>query len=303
MDGNQPLVSIPIITYNSSRFVLDTLESVKCQTYSNLELIISDDCSTDNTVDLCYKWIGKNKQRFSNVKVLTSPTNTGVTANMSRAESECAGDYVKVIAGDDLLCPDCIEKYINYVNKHPNTVYLFGKVEVFGESDEKIKRFNDTIFDYSFFDLSLEQQYRWLVTRSIQPIPAATSFYNITRAKQLGIIYDERIPMLEDWPRWIQCLEKGVKFEFIDEVVANYRVSENSICSGEKHSKLFAQSFYQMYFLYQFMPRWRLEGGKNALRTYVAYKNLYFDRKNLFWKGLWKMWCILEKDANNKLSR
>lgn len=57
----QPLVSVSVITYNSAKTVLETLESIKAQTYQNLELIVSDDCSTDNTVELCRNWIEQNK--------------------------------------------------------------------------------------------------------------------------------------------------------------------------------------------------------------------------------------------------
>ena len=55
------LVSISVITYNSSKYILDTLDSVKAQTYPNLELVISDDCSTDNTIDLCKDWVKRTK--------------------------------------------------------------------------------------------------------------------------------------------------------------------------------------------------------------------------------------------------
>ncbi len=57
--AENPLVSIIVCTYNSSKYVLETLESAKEQTYQNVELIVSDDCSTDNTVELCRKWIAE----------------------------------------------------------------------------------------------------------------------------------------------------------------------------------------------------------------------------------------------------
>jgi alpha-1,3-rhamnosyltransferase len=55
--NQKPLVSVVIITYNSSKYVLETLESAKAQTYQNIELIVSDDCSTDDTVEKCREWI------------------------------------------------------------------------------------------------------------------------------------------------------------------------------------------------------------------------------------------------------
>jgi alpha-1,3-rhamnosyltransferase len=67
----QPLVSIVVITYNSSDYVLETLESAKDQTYKNIELIISDDCSTDNTVEICKNWLEENKERFKHTELIT----------------------------------------------------------------------------------------------------------------------------------------------------------------------------------------------------------------------------------------
>ena len=81
MNMRQPLVSINITTYNSSKFIIETLESAKMQTYQNIELIVSDDSSVDNTVELCKKWIEKNKERFVRCKVITVEKNTGIAAN------------------------------------------------------------------------------------------------------------------------------------------------------------------------------------------------------------------------------
>ena len=63
-DVNNPLVSIIVVTYNSSLYVRETLESAKRQSYRNLELIVTDDASKDDTVKICREWIENNKNRF-----------------------------------------------------------------------------------------------------------------------------------------------------------------------------------------------------------------------------------------------
>mgnify|MGYP000958323009 FL=1 len=70
-DVNNPLVSIIVVTYNSSLFVRETLESAKRQSYNNIELIITDDASTDDTVKVCREWIANNKNRFVRVELKT----------------------------------------------------------------------------------------------------------------------------------------------------------------------------------------------------------------------------------------
>ena len=78
MDSNI-LVSVNVVTYNSSKTVLETLESIKSQTYERLELIVTDDHSKDDTVQVCQKWIAENQNRFVRAKLVTSDfTNTSL---------------------------------------------------------------------------------------------------------------------------------------------------------------------------------------------------------------------------------
>ena len=137
-----PSVSIAVVTYNSAKTILETLESIKVQTYPNLELIISDDCSTDHTVSLCREWVEKNKERFDRVELITAEKNTGVSANFNRAEAACQGEWVKPIAGDDLLMPNCIEECVNYAEKHPDAYAIFGRAKAFGASMEECEKWD-----------------------------------------------------------------------------------------------------------------------------------------------------------------
>src|SRR4051794_20989340 len=98
-----PFVSIIVFTYNSSNYVVETLESAKAQTYRNIELIVSDDGSTDETIPLCLDWLTKNKQEFLRAEIITVEKNTGIPANCNRGVKAAAGEWVKLIAGDDIL--------------------------------------------------------------------------------------------------------------------------------------------------------------------------------------------------------
>ncbi|MBH2024900.1 MAG: glycosyltransferase, partial [Flavobacteriales bacterium] len=84
LENRNPLVSVVVITYNSSKYVMETLESVKAQTYENIELIISDDGSTDHTIEMCRVWLAQNNNRFPKTKLLTVEENTGIPANCNR---------------------------------------------------------------------------------------------------------------------------------------------------------------------------------------------------------------------------
>ena len=119
MKNNNPLVTVAIVTYNSAKYIEDALESVKNQTYKNIELIISDDASEDNTVEICRNWISKHKANFYAVKIITVEKNTGIPANFNRALNSASGEWIKFVAGDDIIYPDCIKDNIEFVKKNP----------------------------------------------------------------------------------------------------------------------------------------------------------------------------------------
>ena len=96
-----PLVSIIVITYNSAKYLVDTLESIKDQTYKRIELIISDDFSSDDTISICQNWVAQNAERFVNTNIILAERNTGIPANCNRGGIKAKGEWLKFIAGDD----------------------------------------------------------------------------------------------------------------------------------------------------------------------------------------------------------
>ena len=274
-----PLVSVPIVTYNSSKTIVETLDSVYNQTYPNIELIVSDDASPDNTLDVVHEWLDTHKARFTRVEVVTVPNNKGVTANYNRALKACTGEWVKDFDGDDIMLPECIQTYVDYVTKHPDTIFLFAKVQPFC-GDGADRREVEIPLNYDFFNWSIEEQYEYL-TFTRNEIPAPTAFYNKKAIEQFGFQHDERIPMMEDWPKWVNLLKKGVRFHFIDEPLVMYRVSEQSISNTSTPSKAYRQSLALFYLYYQheeFCKKDKLL----AIKKYINAKKQLND--NLFWK-------------------
>lgn len=281
MDDNQPLVSVPVITYNSSKTVVETLDSVYNQTYPKLELIVSDDCSTDDTIKVCRSWIDSHKDRFSRTELLTVGKNTGVSANLNRAEAACTGEWVKVIAGDDILMPDCIETYVDYVYKQSDAIYVFAKVETIGGEEDRCKVI-ESQFLYEFFNWPIERQYDFL-TLERNCIPAATSFYNRNSIMKLGIKNDERIPLLDDWPRWINLLKKGVRFRFIDKILVKYRVGESSLSTKEKKTIAYQKSSAKVYIYYCFENDYKKNSKRNAILKWMRNQRFVHDN-SIFWR-------------------
>lgn len=285
--NNQPLVSVSVVTYNSSKTVVETLNSIFNQTYQKLELIVSDDCSTDNTVEICREWIDAHKERFERAELLMVEKNTGVAANMNRAADACRGEWVKDIAGDDVLLPDCVETYVDYVQENPEAVCVFANVDVFGGSEGDRKYWEDYFsIEQEFFTWSNEEQYDYL-TLIGNHIPAATAFYNRGKFVELGVRNDERTPFLEDRPKWITLLKEGVHFDYINKVTAKYRLSDSSL--WRKTPEKFIKSQAKVYLYYCFRNDFKKRSKKKAILKWIRSQRVVHDNA-VVWRILSKLY-------------
>lgn len=261
-------VTVSVVTYNSSKFVIETLESIKKQTYPYIILQISDDKSTDNTIEICRKWIKENASRFVKAKIILPSHNTGITGNANRSLDNCETRYLKGIAGDDILLPNCIETYINYITQHRDSILVFSRPMLFGLTKKERDDYERDRFHYDFFTMTPEQQYEDLKVGS--KLPAATAFIDVHAFRELGIRHDERIPMLEDRPKWINAVWKGVRFDFIDEQLVGYRLRKESLSNGNPTPR-FYESTRLAYYYYYFEPQYKKD-PENAIRELVKYE-------------------------------
>lgn len=234
----EPLVTIIVITYNSSKYVLETLESVKAQIYQNIELIVSDDSSTDNTVEICRNWIEENKNRFVNTKLITVENNTGIAPNCNRGLYNAKGDWVKFIAGDDLLYTNCIQLYYEEILRDPQIEILFSNISVNGT----IRKSNQELL--SFFSLEVDSQYVKLLDGNILSAPA--SFFRRSTLTKLGG-FDERFKLFEDFPFYIKALKAKKRFYFIDKYLVDYRVEGAGISTQERMNKKYYRDVYHFF--------------------------------------------------------
>ena len=299
MNKKLTIVSVPIVTYNSSKTIIETLDSVYNQTYPTIELIVSDDCSTDDTVKVCRAWIEQNKNRFVRTEILTVEKNTGVSANCNRAEAACRGEWVKGIAGDDKLLPNCIEEFVNFVSVNQEATYVFCRLEGFGRCQEELDEYMNRCFDYSFFSLTPEEQYHRLVFKG-NCLPAPAMFYNRKRAQEDAFGNDERIPMVEDYPKWMRMTKAGVKFYFIDKQLVSYRLSDTSISTTTTPSQRARQSSAMIYIYYQFKPRFHYYNSPikklGEMRKYIHAANTAWG--GWFWKTIKGIDYVFAKTLN-----
>lgn len=120
-----PLVSIGIPTYNRNVGIKKTLESIWLQHYPNLEVIISDNHSTDNTKDVIEDLI----REHSNIKYWRQPFNIGMVPNFEFVLRQATGTYFMWVADDDGLEPGIIHKYVAFLESHPHYSLVSGEIK------------------------------------------------------------------------------------------------------------------------------------------------------------------------------
>ena len=136
----QPLVSICIPAYNSSATIEGTMRSILNQTYQNLELIVADDHSKDDTVLL----VKRLQEEDSRIRLYENEQNLGMSGNWNHCLKLCQGEYIKLVCADDCLEPEAVEREAGAMLEHP-TVNLVESdtrlVDINGKTTGSFKRY------------------------------------------------------------------------------------------------------------------------------------------------------------------
>jgi alpha-1,3-rhamnosyltransferase len=284
---NTPLVSVVVVTYNSSATVIETLESVKYQTFKNIELIVSDDCSKDNTTSIVERWMKDNGECFVNCLLINTPCNTGTAGNLNRGCKAAKGEWIKSIAADDRLLPQAIERYVNFIKNNPDSDFVFSKVRGIGDQDAMK---NCIWLESDKFFLRLNKYEQMILLCCWNYIPAATFFIKSNLLQNIGG-FDESIPLIEDWPFLLKIVHEGYRFRYMPIITAEYRFSSQSISQpGHSFSKRYLNDYRKSkalanYYMglhglggkmYVWVKEKSEEGGLSKLISCMNYVNPFF---------------------------
>jgi glycosyltransferase involved in cell wall biosynthesis len=215
--NNQPKVSVCIPTYNYAHYISDAIESVLSQSFTDLELIVIDNCSNDNTREVVDTYI----RRDNRVKYFLNKENIGPVNNLNECLRRASGEYVKILSADDLLLPTCIEKSVNILNKYPDVV-LIGCTRAFVDSSLRpieIMSYADK------FDIVEGYQviHRCLIYgMNFIGEPTAVVFRRHYAERGFNTAYKQ----LVDLEMWIHLLQYG-KFACISEPLCSVRIHKD----------------------------------------------------------------------------
>jgi len=284
-NNSLPLVSIVVVTYNSSSTILETLDSIKAQTYRNIELIVSDDHSTDNTLLEVKKWLNDNSNRFVSTNLLETEVNTGVTKNCNRGLKASKGEWVKYIAGDDALLDDGIEKYVKFVKTNKDLEVCFAKSLVYKDFFLDEFQIKDNYSRYNVLrdnGKGVKDKFKRLCFGNC--ILGNSDFIKRSLLEELGG-FDEDIPMCEDFPLWVKITSLNHNIYYLNDYTVKYRVHEGSIDSEYAKKFIFSKYFEADNIVYQKYIKQRANSlirmairYNHYLRLFLSYLKMDRDR-------------------------
>jgi alpha-1,3-rhamnosyltransferase len=180
--------------------------------------------------------VNDNIKKFTNVKVLLGEKNNGITFNFNKAISCASGEWIKIIAGDDILLKDCITNDLQYIKQHPETEYLITNMKVFTECEEHELSRGMQYYCNLIDKLEPEKQLEKLQWEDTKVSP--TQFFSKEMLQRIGL-GENPIRNIEDWPFRLHVVSNGVKIHYLETPTVKYRVG-NSI--SHRQNQIYNQS-------------------------------------------------------------
>jgi glycosyltransferase involved in cell wall biosynthesis len=284
--NNSPLISVALATYNGSQFIREQLDSILTQTYPNIEVIIVDDCSTDNTIDILREYT----EIYTNIQVYVNEQNMGVNQTFNKTLMLCRGDLIAICDQDDIWLPnklmDSVEGIGEYSLVYSNSLLM----------DEYGKSLNRRKF-------KKEELYTGNDPRALSIFNNVAGHTIVLKSKLLKHVLPIPQHCHYDW--WIAFVganEGGVKFmrePYVIHRIHNNNVSKGIKCTSQTEGLIALRKWtntmlavenlkYKSYFL-------KLDSIQNVknlslkklllIKFQIQYRNVIFNNKG-FWSTI-----------------
>ena len=220
MKDSKDLVSFIMSTYNSEDTVSKSIESMLNQTYQNIEILIVDDCSNDNTYEICENYSRTNK----NIFLFRNNKNIGLTKSLNKLLNHSKGTYIARQDADDTSMPERIQKQFEFIESN--------KLDGCSARSNIIGHRRVIPGLSYFFPIKLIMKYK-------NPFIHGTLFIKKTVLSDLGG-YDERFIYSQDYKLMSDILQKGYRVSIIKTPLYNLNFSNNISTKFKKEQQYYA---------------------------------------------------------------
>lgn len=214
-----PTVSVIVPIYNQEHFIRETVDSVLAQDHTAIELVLSDDGSSDRTPEILRDFAAREPQR---VKLVSSERNTGIAGAFNRGLDAHTGDYIAWLGGDDVMLPGKLSRQVAVLESRPDVIACCHDADVFdSDSGRSYGRFTEVyngrrgVRDGGI-ELFLDPAYLMLPSTMM-----------VRSAAVKGRRFDPRVRVANDWLFDIELFRDG-RVLGLDDVLARYRRHERN---------------------------------------------------------------------------
>ncbi len=268
MGKSLPLVSIIVTSYNYAKYIGKTIQSVLDQTYQNWELIISDDCSTDNSLEIIKRF------KEPRIKLITNSKNQGAYEAYTRAYELSTGKYFVSLDSDDYMHPERIEKQVNFLEKNP-------KVDILGtyisEIDEegKGKKGNSEFENWFNVEIDLNDPKSWVWGNRLchSSVMIRTEIH-----KKVGNFNKELI-YSPDYEFWLRNIKSKSTFKVLANKLTYYRSHKLNITNTNPEVKFYEVLYINRNYVIEALNQKDLSLVIVGLVNHPLYKNLTTVKK------------------------
>jgi len=209
----QPLVSVLIISYNQQEFIKEALVSALEQKYENLEVVVVDDASIDNTQHIITE-VAKDYPE-NRLKIIFNRNNLGITGNCNVALQHCNGEFIAFMGGDDVLLPDKIVQQVVWFLPDASRVLCGHDVDWVDESGNFLDVSTSNLVPL----VSGHGASRFI--RNGTPYSATSIMVRKSRIPTYG--FHPWLPVVSDWKLWIDVIRNDGVYGYVPSILAKYR--------------------------------------------------------------------------------
>jgi glycosyltransferase involved in cell wall biosynthesis len=223
-----PLISVVVAVYNGSLYLGETIQSVLDQTFKDFELILVDDCSTDNSVDIIKSYTDPR------IKLVQNSQNLGVVKNTNLGFAIARGRYIALLGHDDICVPERLQTQYDCMENNPSISFCGSWMETFGSTNQIITYPNKQevinsklLFSTTFGAPSVMMRKR--------------DFW------ENKLIYRDSYKCAEDYDLWVRASIRGLKSTNIPQVLVKYRVHDKQMSNKFSRNQAELTSRIQLY--------------------------------------------------------